>query len=408
MDKKFIKYSVFDFTQDLDFINWVQKGTNKKNWESFVIENPSLSDDIKTATEIVSAFKFKANDFQNVDVYESYKNIETLYNRQAIRKRRLKFGSVLKYAALFLFVFSLGATISYFYFTRNIHQFTEIPVSTSDFNQAKLILSDGEEIVLKEKQTELQFNAAGTEVKIDKDSTINTRRETSPGAMAQVVVPYGNRSNITLSDGTKVWLNAGSKFIFPQKFTGSNRRVFLKGEAYFDVFKNKDIPFIVTTDKMNVTVQGTEFNMRDNDTDNEMEVILVEGSVSLKDNSVMNLLGKEIRLVPNQKAIYNKAENKTVVESNVDVTYYISWKEGLLEFNRESILSVFNRLSRYYNVRFATESNVELNWKISGKLDLKESLGDVLKVVADAAPVTFRIDNDKVYVIKKVNYLPMR
>jgi len=95
------------------------------------------------------------------------------------------------------------------------------------------------------------------------------------------------------------------------------------------------------------------------------------------------------------------------VESNVDVAYCISWKEGLLEFNHESILNVFKRLSRFYNVRFVTESSVEINRKFSGKLDLKESLEAVMKVVSDAAPITFRIDQDKVFINSKINNSPM-
>jgi len=106
--------------------------------------------------------------------------------------------------------------------------------------------------------------------------------------------------------------------------------------------------------------------------------------------------------------VYNKENNKTSVESNVDVNYYTSWKEGFLEFNRESILSVFKRLSHFYNVSFVTESSVELNRKISGKLDLKESLEDVMKVIADAAPITFRIEQNKILINSRISYLPMR
>jgi ferric-dicitrate binding protein FerR (iron transport regulator) len=226
--------------------------------------------------------------------------------------------------------------------------------------------------------------------------------------MAQVMIPFGKRSNIVLSDGTKVWLNAGSRLIFPQKFSGKNRKVFLKGEAFFDVFKNKENPFIVNSDNMNVTVCGTQFNVRNNDPDQEIEVVLVEGAVNLKENGPLNFLAKEIMLIPNQKAIYNKADNKTTIESNVEVARYISWREGLLEFDKESIVNVFKKLSRFYNVSFITENSVELNRKISGKLDLKESLEEVMKVISDAAPVTFRFDKDKVFVNSKINYLPMR
>jgi len=408
VDQKYKTYSAEDFTQDINFINWVNKGIDQKEWENFVRENPNLSKDINTAKKIVTALRYNTKDLQEYDVYDIYKNIENFYT--LYHKSTLKFSvrKIMRYVAIFVIVLSIGAAIPIFYYAGNANMYTEIASSSLNNIEAKLILSGGEEILLKGEQTDLQFNAAGNQIKIDRDSTINYNRETDQNAMAQVIIPFGKRSNILLSDGTKVWLNAGSKLAFPQKFSGKNRKVFLKGEAYFDVFKNKDIPFIVSTDNINVSVHGTKFNLRDNDSENELEVVLVEGAVSLKENSVMNFLDKEIKLNPNQKAVYNKEDNKTSVESNVDVAYYISWKEGLLEFNRESIVTVFKRLSRFYNVSFVTERSVELNRKISGKLDLKESLEDVMKVISDAAPITFRIDQDKIYVNSKMNYMPMR
>jgi len=408
VDNKYTKYSVEDFAQDVNFINWVKKGTNQKEWEDFVSQNPDLLKDINTARKIVAALNFKIKAQQDDYAYEVYQNIEIFYNLHHKSKHAFRLRKIMQYAALFILVLGIGAAIPFIYFSKSKSEFTEIPFSSSAYGEAKLILSGGEEILLKNTQTDLQFNASGTQVKVDNDSIINYDKKIDQDAMAQVVIPFGRRTNILLSDGTKVCLNAGSKLVFPQKFSGKSRKVFLEGEAYFEVFKNKDIPFIVSTDNVNLTVHGTIFNMRDNGQDNELEVVLVEGSVSLKEKSVMNIFNKEITLKPNQKAVYDKTENKTTIESNVDVSNYISWKDGLLEFNRESILNVFKRLSQFYNVRFVTESSVELNRKISGKLDLKESLEDVMKVVSDAAPITYRIDKDKVFVNSKINYLPMR
>jgi transmembrane sensor len=408
VDKKYIKYSAEDFAQDTRFINWVNKGIGQKEWENFIRENPNLAKEIHTARRIISALHFNKKVLQDNDIYEIYKNIDTFHTSHYQIKQTFSFRKMLQYAAIFVLILSVGAAIPIFYLARHSEKYVEMASSPSNSNDAKLILSGGEEILLKAKQTELQFNATGTQIKVDRDSIINYNKIIVPNAMAQVMIPFGKRSNIVLSDGTKVWLNAGSRLIFPQKFSGKNRKVFLKGEAFFDVFKNKEIPFIVNTDNINVTVCGTQFNVRNNDPDQEIEVVLVEGAVNLKENGPLNLLAKEIMLIPNQKAIYNKADKKTSVESNVDVAYYVSWKEGLLEFNRESIVNVFKKLSRFYNVSFVTENSVELNRKISGKLDLKESLEEVMKVISDAAPVTFRFDKDKVFVNSKINYLPMR
>jgi len=405
VDEKYLNYSVEDFTQDINFINWVKNGINQKEWKNFVQENPNLSKDISTATKIVSALRINTVECRE-DEYELYKKIEIFFTLHHKSKQTFRFRKMMRYAAILVVILAIGVTIPYLYSKKNNVQFSEISVSSIGSDDAKLITANGKEILLKGKQSDLKLNAFGNQLNIDQDSIV--RLDSEPIQLAELVVPYGKRSNIQLADGTRVWLNAGSRLLFPQKFTGKNRKVFLKGEAYFEVYKNKDIPFIVSTDKMNVTVYGTEFNMRDNDLDNELEVVLVEGAVSLKENGAMNFLDKEIKLVPKQKAVFNKTDNKTSVESNVDVGNYISWKEGLLVFNQESILSVFKKLSRFYNVRFVNESSVEMNKKISGKLDLKESLKDVLKVVSDAAPITFRIEQDKVIVNSKINTIHMR
>ncbi len=403
MEKKYINYSAEDFVQDIHFINWVNKGINQKEWKKFIGENPSLSTDIDTAREIVVTFRYDHKHLPEGEIYNSFKNIEAFYNQKHKYGTTIPFRKFMKYAALFVMVLAIGAVMPYVYFTKYNNRYTDLQVANSGFKEAKLILSGGEEILLKEKQTNLQFNAAGTQIRIDRDSIINYNIKSNESAMAQIIIPFGKRSNITLSDGTKVWLNAGSKLIFPQKFIGSTRKVFLKGEAYFDVFKNKDVPFIVSTDKMNVTVHGTEFNIMDNEADNVVEVVLVEGAVSLVGNGVLNSLGKEIKLIPRQKAIFNKSDNSTIIESNVSVDYNISWKEGFLQFNQESILNVFKRLSRFYNVSFVTEGRVEMNKKISGKLDLKDSLEAVMNVISDAAPITFKIEQDKIFINSKIN-----
>lgn len=408
MDKKYLAYSVEDFTQDQDFIAWIKRGKNRKLWEGFILDNPGILKNVNTAKKIVLSLRFDVKDLSEEEIYDSYKPIEDFYNEYYGKRKKIRIRSLLQYAALLVLVLSIGAAIPVIYFTKYIKEFTEIPVLPSGFSDAKLILSGGKEILLKKKQTDIEFTSSGNQIKIDRDSIINYPAEANSNAMAQVIVPYGNHTNLLLSDGTKVWLNAGSKLIFPQKFSGKNRKVFLKGEAYFDVAKDKATAFIVKTDRIDVMVHGTQFNMRDNDSENELEVVLVEGLVSIKENNIMNLLSKEIKLRPNQKAIYNKTDNTTIVESDIDVSGYTSWKDGLLKFEKESIIDVFKRLSRYYNVRFVTESSVELNKKISGKLDLKESLDEVMRVVSDAAPIVYKIDGDKVIVTSKMNYLPMK
>jgi ferric-dicitrate binding protein FerR (iron transport regulator) len=405
--KKYNIHSVEDFTQDRRFIKWVTKGTKGPEWEDFIRENPEKREDIRTAREIIESFRANEQTASDKEMYSVWKEIERFHSLHHSAARKPDLRMFLRYAAVFAFALMIGTTATYYYF-RNNQNFADFNLSQPNTGDTKLILSDGEEVLLKQKETDLQFNAGGDQIKINKDSVIHRQSEGGGNAFAQVVVPYGRISNVTLSDGTKVWLNAGSHLVFPQKFEGNRRQVFLTGEAYFDVVKDRNKPFVVNTKEIHVTVLGTKFNLRDHPSDDQLEVVLVEGEVRLEENDKLGLFGDETTLSPAQRAVFTKKDGKITVESDIDSQYYTSWRDGSLSFDRESILNVFSQLARYYNVRFVTESGVELHKKISGKLDLKDSLDEVMKVVSDAAPVNYRIENDKVYVTGKMMYLPMQ
>ena len=357
--------------------------------------------------KIIKLLKSSQSAILEEEVYAGWKNVEHFYNLYHKKQKKGSFAKLYKYAAVFIFAFAIGSTVPYFYFKSKQLQLNQT-FATQDVNQAKLILSDGNEIILVENKNELQINSDG-EVTVNDKNVINEYSNENKNSLSKLVLPYGMiKSDIRLSDGTRVWLNAGSTLIFPQQFEKKERKVTLIGEAYFDVAKNKDKPFVVNANEINVAVLGTKFNLKNNVNDDNLEVVLVEGSVSIKENQLFSFLQKEIILEPNQRAVYNKLSNKTEVTSDIDTDYYTSWKEGILKFNRESIVNVFKRLSRFYNVQFVTEKDVELYRKISGKLDLTASLEDVLKVISDAAPISYQIENNKVYVSEQPKYLPMK
>ena len=405
MRKKYYSYSVEDFTLDRSFVRWVRKGIKGPEWENFIRENPEKKKDIQTAREIIESFRAREQAPADEEMYSVWRKIELFHSLHHPVTNKMNISRLFRYAAVFIFALVIGVGTTYYFIKNDRYSFSDFQLSPLTAGDTKLILSDGEEVLLKEKETNLQFNAGGDQIKINQDSVIHHQNQAEGKKLAQVVVPYGRISHVALSDGTKVWLNAGSRLVFPQKFEGRKRQVFLTGEAYFDVAKDKSNPFVVNTETIHVTVLGTKFNLKDHVSDDQLEVVLIEGEVSLKEND--KVFAGETRLKPDQRAVFTKSDSRIAVESSIDSQYYTSWKEGSLSFNRESILNVFNQLARYYNVRFVTESSVELHRKISGKLDLKESLEDVMKVVSDAAPVSYRIEDSKVYVTSKIMYLPM-
>lgn len=402
MDQKYQHYSVEDFSQDRSFIDWVRQGVGNEAWKEFQQEYPGQAKNIQTARKIVSSFRFREYTAADSGIYAIYDDLE---NRRAQRNKDKTFriGRFLKYAAIVALIVAIGTAIPFLLPEQDQPDFSANLSSQMNATDAKLITAGGEQILLKNKQSDLSISTSGNQLQIDQDTTIVLNEKADE--MAQLVVPYGKRSNLQLADGTKVWINAGSALVFPQKFTGRERKVYLNGEAYFEVAKDNRMPFVVVTDRMDVRVYGTKFNVSNTNGNNQLEVVLVEGSVGLRETGGLGLFGKETKLFPNQRAVYDKTDRETAIET-VDVSYYTCWTQGLFEFKKESILTVFDKLSRYYNVRFASDGNVELSKKISGKLDLKDSLEAVLKVISDAAPVGFSIDGNQVIVTGRKRKLP--
>ncbi|MBN1821811.1 MAG: FecR domain-containing protein [Prolixibacteraceae bacterium] len=409
MEEKYLKYSVEDFTQDLEFIKWVKRGKNKYEWESLLHDNPDLASKIEIAKKIVKSLQSSDLYIKEEEVNSVWRKIEEFYISQNRRNKGLHIRKmVLRYAAVFIFLLTFGSIASYFYFKRDYNVFPQMEFSSSFSDDAKLILPGGEEILLKEKQSDLEFDASGKQVTIDKDSVIDYQVKSTKDEMAQVIIPYGKRSDILLSDGTKVWLNAGSKLAFPSEFTKKTREVYLEGEAYFEVAHRKEQPFIVNVNELNIKVLGTRFDISAYASDNDIYTILLEGSVSISKPSNFGIVKNEILLKPNQKASFNKQTKEVLLSNESESDYYTAWTEGWFQFRQENLTAVLIKLERYYNVKFVLNPAFYPSELISGKLDLKESLQEVLAALSDVAPIDFRINDGIVNIDKKIENIPLR
>ena len=141
----------------------------------------------------------------------------------------------------------------------------------------------------------------------------------------RLVVPYGKRTNLTLADGSEVWLNSGTQLDFPSEFRGKTREIHVDGEIYIDVAPNQQIPFIVHAQDMQIRVLGTSFNISAYRDDIKKTIVLVEGKVKVERGET-----QLAELLPNEKI--DVTENK-VLKETVNTSEYISWKKGILEFN---------------------------------------------------------------------------
>ncbi|MBK7288921.1 MAG: FecR domain-containing protein [Chitinophagaceae bacterium] len=168
-----------------------------------------------------------------------------------------------------------------------------------------------------------------------------------------ISTPRGGQYQLTLADGSKVWLNAASTLRFPATFSGTERKVELTGEGYFEVAKNAAMPFKVGLENgVEVEVLGTHFNVMSYSDDEQIKTTLVEGKVKVLngDNNVI--------LSPNQQAQFTKGNKSLLVDKDADVNKAIAWKNGLFDFDNDNIVDILRQLSRWYDVQIQYVGNM--------------------------------------------------
>ena len=239
-------------------------------------------------------------------------------------------------------------------------------------------------MVITDKEAEIRYD----------DSKITVSRSQIPKEESakynQLIIPKGKMSRLTLSDGTKVWVNANTRIVYPAEFTGKQREIYVDGEIFLDVVHD-DRPFIVRTKGLNIEVMGTRFNVCAYDKGELERIVLVEGSVRVADKTGGN------KRVLEPKQMYEAAGGETRVEE-VDVRKYASWIEGLYYFDRERLENVARLLSDYYGVSIVCSEKTG-GFACSGKLDLKSDLDEVLLGLSLSLPVVCEHVGDDMYII---------
>ncbi|WP_161947582.1 MULTISPECIES: FecR family protein [Proteiniphilum] len=232
-----------------------------------------------------------------------------------------------------------------------------------DDTTVKLIISDQKIIVTEEVEPVIAYDSkeiklATTEISKAESAEYN-----------QLIVPYGKRSRLTLSDGTKIWVNAGTHLTYPVEFTDTRREIYVSGEVFLDIAHDTDRPFIVKTDNFDIRVLGTKFNVStyENEINN---VVLVSGSVKISQSGKR----QDVFLQPNEMFELHEGQS---MKKQVNAEYYTSWINGLYIVDNEKLEVVLKRLSKYYGKKIACSPETG-QLRCSGKLDLKESLNDIL------------------------------
>ena len=390
------------YLEDISFINWVFEPSPELDlfWKQFGTDHPAETKNIQLARNVILQFRTIAKTLSEEGKILLFSRIlKQIEEKQRSKKSPRIFIGLLKYAAVALIFFSIGALLFYRPTTINPAFYAFNSEEQMPDNQAQLIRSNGENIILGDQRSVIRHQKTG-ELVINKDTLKPAKSDSKTGqALNQLIIPYGKTSEIILPDGTKVFLNAGSRLAYPDLFTGDSREVMLLGEAYFEVKHDSKHPFVVQVNDLRIKDLGTRFNVSAYPADGRIETVLTEGKVSIKQNNA-GIFDQAIELIPGQLASYNRQTNQTSVK-NVDVENYILWTQGMMKFETVDLSRIVKKLERFYNIRFQFNDPMLGTLRISGKLELNEDKNEVIERIARTASVTIINKGDNLYEILK-------
>ena len=261
-------------------------------------------------------------------------------------------------------------------------------------SKAVLYMASGD-VVNVDGQTGVMKEKDGTRIEIDGKEGIAYRvtggQQQEETLSNRIVIPRGGEFKLILADGTAVWLNSDSELSYPTAFAGQKREVFLRGEAYFDVKPDSLHPFIVHVDEVRIQVLGTQFNINTY-AEGSIKTVLVEGSVDLR-----NRAGEHVVLTPNRMADYRTVEGRFEL-TDVDVQPHVAWREGNFIFRSESLESIMNKLSVWYdlNVFYANEGLRDI--RLSGNLERFSDVGKLFSKFEQISEALFKIQGKNVII----------
>lgn len=387
-------YEVEDFVEETRFIRWVLKPTADEDlfWRNVAIKQPLLREKINEAREYIFFFGVEEQGLS-----EDRKKLiwEQIRVQSALKKPFFRFSfSLVRYAATVLLI--VGSVFVFYFFSEEKDPYNySLDVSTA--TETKIILSEGIEASVSKNEVSVVQQKTG-ELVFDSDTLKKQPKTqtTSLEELSHIIVPFGKQSRIVLSDGTKVILNAGSKLSFPDQFKKGKRELYLIGEAFFEVASDKKHPFIVHTRNMDIVATGTRFNVNSYPENTESHTVLIEGVVDVE---IKGALMKKSQLQPGEAAFFN-ADEKRFSVCEVNQERYVSWIKGYLLCEAEPIRILFQKMEKYYNQKIVCSPEVG-QYYFSGKLDLRDDLEEVLKVISIATGIRIIKEDTQMTIFSK-------
>ena len=374
--------------QQLELNTWLEKSPENQLFFDELINEQSFSEQL--------------SGYRNADSDSIWQktNAKIKIAEESVQKPLIKKLFPIYKIAAAITILALGAGLLYFMQKGNFGPDLSKQAKASNIkpgkNIAVLTLADGSTIDLSSAQTGVIVNEEqlvyndGSRLNDSVKALSNLNNQT-----ANLTTPRGGMYQITLSDGTKVWINSSSILKFPVAFNTKERNVELTGEAYFEVAKDPLHPFVVTTKGQRIKVLGTHFNVNSYADEANEHTTLLEGSVNV--TLVDGVASKTIQ--PLQQAVSSK-NDLTVKNANIDEV--MAWKEGYFRFYREDLGSIMRKISRWYNVDVVFDGG-EMQYEtfvFDGVVNRSKGIAEVLSIIERTGKVNFSIEKNKVIVNK--------
>lgn len=368
-------------------MRWRLFGTeeDREFWENCLKENPDTWSLIEEASRLVGSVRLNRYKLTEQDSCIIFNKIQAKIARKN-KKKRVLYYSLTSAASIIL------ATALYFVFLGKDYAdgntAAEEYAALPDGNEIVLIFGNNQAAAFDEDK-EFRYDEHGNIVIIGDGRTIGQSISAGKGKVFinKLIVPKGKRSSLTLTDGTKIWVNSGSVLEYPPVFSGETREVSIEGEVFINAATDEKKPFIVNTSDFTVKVLGTRFNVSAYEEDESHYVVLAEGRVEVDTGD------KTIELEPEQMATVSQNEIRT---DKVNVYHYISWIDGVFDFKSAKLSSIMVKLSRYYDVNIVCDERIR-DKKCTGKLVLFDSVEAVLDVISNTMDIEYEISGNDIY-----------
>ncbi|MCQ4875835.1 FecR family protein [Butyricimonas paravirosa] len=361
-----------------------EEGVRLRAWRGKSVENEHLYHEV-----IKRGFvEKKCQEVSRVNIVDGYMNV-IRKRKQHVRSRRIK--RVISIAAgILLPVIVVLLWVG----TEEEQQVSEQVARVIRHGElkAELVLADGTKRLLGKEMTDSLFSQQGANIWVQ-DKGLNYLGDTSVVAEVHyntLRIPRGGEYSITLSDGTVVYMNSESELRYPVKFVGNERKVFLSGEAYFDVTSDKDHPFLVELKKSVVKVLGTSFDIRAYEDEDVVMTTLVRGKVAFLSGD------KKVILNPGEQGILDQTGE--MEKRGVDTYLYTAWKEGVFAFQQERLEEIMKIVSRWYNVNVFWENESQKEVTFTGKMRRYDDFSKIVTMLEMTGNTEFEIKGNNIFI----------